>query len=288
MKTKACAFVLVVIGCMLLLHTCTLRIKQCLLCHSKPDKPRRTMIYAGHIYGRWKPGSTEEMTCNGYHHYGCCMQHEQNKVHFVFNKEELKDSSPRTDFEKLIENQNIVLIGDSTMSQLEEGILEYLHLYNRSLKVINAGKGHTVLRITPHRSNGFVSYLMAHIFVLKNDSTHGKINFVNEHNLQEAIYDNDVIIFSIGLHYRHIMSLEELHQHIQHVSKIVQDASAETRKRIIVRSTLPTHFETFLKTGYFEGKFQCMFIQQAQLKPSHKVTSRVTPVDSVIGLKVYG
>lgn len=261
MKYKASFILFVSLVWLCFLHISKLMVKgyfyPCVL--HKPVR-RSSIVYSGDIYGKWEPGASEEKTCIGDHYYGCCLEQEQNAFHFVFHKLQPKDISARTSFENKIQNKNIVLIGDSTVNQLDEGLCEFLQIHNRSIRIIKHGdKGKTIIRKTPHRHNGTISYIMAHIFLFKNSETHGKINFVNEKILQEAVHENDIIVFSIGIHYRSLMSLAELHSHIQNVSKFIWDAAANRDKNIVIRSTLPTHFVSRFKTGIYQGKFGVVF-----------------------------
>ena len=211
------------------------------------------LVYSGTLYGMWKQGLAHKPTCNKHHHYLCCSQAENKQLHYVFTNEHLNTLNVHSEFGKTLRNRNIASIGDSLMEQFNKGIYEILNWTYSNEKIFTSKPQFTHSYFGTHPYNGSFSYYLAYTILLDGEEQNRKY-FVSETLLNEIVQKNDIVILSFGIHYKHILPLQSFHQHVHSTAEIIKQLVRNKRKCVVFRSTLPQHFKSPLKTGFYEGR----------------------------------
>ena len=177
--------------------------------HSFNDTDRKRMFY-----GKWMTGQHQlNQTCDleNTTNMKCCKKPQ--KLHFVFNNDDLNRINPIDEMRQILQESSILFIGDSAMREFTFGIGELLDLP------------------VPLNSNK-LSFLQAYqIFTNRSPPSLSSSVSVHEDRIREEVKNYDVIIFNQGLLYMIGPTGLTSHQ-FRCMGELLQEVTSDDNKKV--------------------------------------------------------
>ena len=169
------------------------------------------------FYGRWVKGKPRyPQTCRFLNKTKCCDNKRKN-IRFVFHDNKLNKVNVVEELKSILKNITMVLIGDSVMIQLYEGLREMMVVENTDIF-----------------NNRRITALRAGTVYIKNSTSMLNIpSSASEEVLIREINRHDIIVFNQGLHYNR-GPIEEVATHFQFMGKFLHEVTKNTTKRVIL------------------------------------------------------
>ena len=166
------------------------------------------------FYGKWMTGQLQlNQTCDleSTTNMKCCKK--EQKLHFVFNDDELNQIDPVEEMRQILQENSVLFIGDSAMREFTFGIGELLHL---------------PVPLNSTRLNFLQAY---QIFTNRSPPSLNSSVSVPEDKIREAVKNYDVIIFNQGLQYM-IGPTGLTSHHFRCMGELLQDATSDENKKV--------------------------------------------------------
>ncbi len=175
-------------------------------------------------------------------------------MHYKFYNETLNTMDTRNVILNKLQNKNLIILGDSLMDQMFEGVVEALEL-KLKVKVTfekekNWSRNYKVRKIY-HGRNGYIKSLRFYNIYHEGISEQSDIDiiFLNTETLLQHIPENSHVILNFGLHYRG-WTLLDFKYIVRKVMQLIKNKVK--RGSLILRTTPPQHFPTEVQSGRYE------------------------------------
>ncbi len=153
-----------------------------------------------------------------------------------------------------LQNKNLVILGDSLMDQMFEGVVEALELKlevkTTYEKEKNSSRACSV-RTIYHGRNGFIKCLRFYNIYHNAISEQSNIDviFLNTETLLRHIPENSHVVLNFGLHYKK-WTLLDFKYIVRKVLQLIKNKV--TRGSLILRTTPPQHYSTDVHSGRYD------------------------------------
>ncbi len=198
------------------------------------------------------------------------------EMHFKFDNESLNGLDTRKIFLSKLRNKNLILLGDSLMDQLFEGIVEALELKGRVNDTygleINAPEKYKI-RTIGHGQNGIIKFLRFYNIYNPSiaDESYVQDIFVRPYTLLHHITENSYVVLNFGLHYKG-WTVVEFKNIVRQTLPLIKNKA--TKGALILRNTLPQHFQSKFNTGRY-GRYifgnKCAPVSQPERHPTDMI-----------------
>ncbi len=175
-------------------------------------------------------------------------------MYFKFYNESLNGLDTRKIFLNKLRNKNLIILGDSLQDEMFEGIVEALELkgqVNDQFRFEIGSPDRYKISTIGHGQNGFIKRLRYYNIYppdISNQSNVQKI-FVRPDTLMSHITENSYVILNFGLHYKD-WTISDMRYLIREIIPLIKNRVK--RGALILRNTLPQHFQSSHHSGRYE------------------------------------
>ena len=218
-------------------------------------------------------------TCN-YHKWPGCCNNIGTKLTYKFYNENIDNIDVVNDIYDKIANKNITFLGDSLMEGLFEYCIEILNIseveHYDNEDIYDAQDVYPIIKVMKHNYNGWIkNYKFYNLWTPEiSSASNRKKMWIDEETFRKYASDGDIIILNAGYHYIDWTLLDYRFIVDKFASILHESKAANPHLNVFFRTTLPQHFITESKTGFYQDRLS--------MDCSEEMTNERLPTDYIL------